>query len=165
MSANIGDRLRFRKTRTTLSAVCLVACLLMICLWVRSYWWFDVVQFCPTTRTVLRATSQEGAISFMRAGPVLGNVNVPTIHFRAEWYEDYDVQNAFALSKAFRWFARPNPYLLIVPDWFFVLTFAVLAIAPWSRRWNSRFTLRTLFVVITLAAGALGLLVYLLRME
>src|SRR5262245_19037389 len=100
----------FRKTRIAFSALGGVACLLMIGLWVRSYWWFDVFQFRPTSGTLLRATSQQGVIWFGHATPLLSNVPPIGLHFRADWHEDYP-SNLSTLSKVFRWFARPNPYI------------------------------------------------------
>ena len=35
--------MRFRKLRIAFSATCLIACVLLIVLWVRSYWWVDAV--------------------------------------------------------------------------------------------------------------------------
>src|SRR6478672_10879160 len=37
----IIGQMRFRKLRIAFSATCLIACVLLIALWVRSYWWFD----------------------------------------------------------------------------------------------------------------------------
>src|SRR4051794_10959899 len=34
--------MRFRKLRIAWSVMCLIACVLLIVLWVRSYWWADV---------------------------------------------------------------------------------------------------------------------------
>src|SRR5438132_5384486 len=36
--------MRFRKLRIAFSATCLIACVLLIVLWVRSYWWHE--SFC-----------------------------------------------------------------------------------------------------------------------
>jgi hypothetical protein len=47
-----------------------------------------------------------------------------------------------------------------VPDWFLVLVSATFAVAPWLR-W--RFSLRTLLFATTLAALALGLIVWSVR--
>lgn len=40
-----GAAMKYRKLRVTWSAVCGIICLLLIALWVRSYWWFDHLQF------------------------------------------------------------------------------------------------------------------------
>src|SRR4051812_19419079 len=34
---------RFRKLRIAFSAMCLIACVLLIALWARSYWWEDML--------------------------------------------------------------------------------------------------------------------------
>ena len=36
--------MRFRKLRIAFSATCLIACVLLIVLWVRSYWWMTIVR-------------------------------------------------------------------------------------------------------------------------
>src|SRR6185295_4017804 len=42
--------MRFRKLRIAWSATCLIACVLLIVLWVRSYWWEDL-GYCQILRT------------------------------------------------------------------------------------------------------------------
>src|SRR4051794_41795509 len=37
--------MRFRTLRIAFSATCLIACVLLIVLWVRSYWWVDQIDF------------------------------------------------------------------------------------------------------------------------
>src|SRR6476620_2501344 len=37
--------MRFRKLRIAFSATCLIACVLLIVLWVRSYWWYESVSW------------------------------------------------------------------------------------------------------------------------
>jgi hypothetical protein len=48
------------------------------------------------------------------------------------------------------------------PHWFAILAFATLAVVPWIR-WRLRFSTRALLVATTLAAVALGVVVYALR--
>jgi hypothetical protein len=51
---------------------------------------------------------------------------------------------------------------IFAPHWFVALSFAVLAATPWMRTPN-RFSLRALFVAITLLAVGLGVAVYVWR--
>jgi hypothetical protein len=48
------------------------------------------------------------------------------------------------------------PYMVVVPQWFIVVLSAVLATAPWMRRVNLRFGLRTLLIATTLIAVVLA---------
>src|SRR6478609_241719 len=54
--------MRFRKLRIAWSVGCGIACVLLIVLWVRSYWWFDNVNFSTTETKVVQ--SFDGVMSF-----------------------------------------------------------------------------------------------------
>ena len=60
----------------------------------------------------------------------------------------------------FRWYFQPNVWVLVMPHWFLVLVVATLSALPWFR-W--RFSLRTLLIVTTLIAVALGAIGYAVR--
>jgi hypothetical protein len=48
-------------------------------------------------------------------------------------------------------------YRVIVPHWFLVFVFAVLAAVPWVKGMRLRFSLLSLFIVMTLIAAVLGI--------
>ena len=61
--------MRFRKLRIAFSAACLVACVLLIVLWVRSYWWCDVAERTFTSSSGFRVASKSGYVSFSKYSP------------------------------------------------------------------------------------------------
>ena len=72
--------MKFRKLRIAFSATCLIACVLLIVLWVRSYWWVEEVSL-PHTQTV-----QVGYGCGDIAIRVIDSGSVPNVHLAAdEW--------------------------------------------------------------------------------
>jgi hypothetical protein len=164
----------FRYLRIAVSVLSLIACVLLIVLWVRSYWWFEVVYYRPAASTMFQVVSSRGVVRFTdcsehsgwyagapRLPIVLPSVAIGWSH-DSRWYAGYtnEIANDSPFKKVFRGFDRPNRFGWQVPFWFFVLFAAVLGISPWSRRWNSRFSLRTLLIAVTLVAVLLGAAVY-----
>src|SRR4051794_33303247 len=49
--------MRFRKLRTACSVVWGLACILMIVLWVRSYWWADIAHLSLRHRTIINSVA------------------------------------------------------------------------------------------------------------
>jgi hypothetical protein len=143
--------MRFRKLRIAWSVVCGIACVLLIGLWVRSYYVCDSVHV-PTWGSMrvgaLRgiisiAASREtsmgwtwNAIPTARLMPVLGSG--PTWSFRSE----------------------PPYTFLVFPHRLLIAISGMLCIAPWIR-W--RFTLRTLLIATTLVALVLGVIAWAVR--
>jgi hypothetical protein len=158
--------MRYRKLRIAWSVVWGLACVLLIVLWVRSYWWCDIVSHRPSITIAFRLLSDEGQVSFFDCSeslPWLGEP--PPIGWSTEkkWYAGYgsDVSDNSPLKKVFRGFARNGTYGKQVPDWFLVVVVAGLGAAPWLSRWPWRFSLRTLLIATTLIAVVLGLIVWL----
>jgi hypothetical protein len=81
------DRPRLiRSLRIAVSAVCGILCLLLIVLWVRSYWWLDIISGPVANNWTL----------YIRTGPSTGSItlkNVPSANWELqgwltnEWYE------------------------------------------------------------------------------
>lgn len=155
--------MKFRYLRFAFSATCLIACVLLIVLWVRSYW--------RTTYIVAwfgQLSLQPGAVEIFIADPTdKGGVPAGTvIHVSSkEWMEDFQKQiQAYGTtirgnhwSRVWGAFYFQNNYIL--PYWFIAIIFALLGGAPWLRR----FSLRTLLIATTLVAVVLGAIVYALR--
>jgi hypothetical protein len=129
--------------RIAVTALCLPACVLLVALWVRSYWWVDAVYIAQT----YSAGSMQGDMYVM---PGIYNStpahvvehDIGPIHIRS-------IRNADGKT-VFRIDGR------VVPIWILVLSIAALAAIPWLR-W--RFSLRTLLIAMTLVAVALGVIV------
>jgi hypothetical protein len=151
--------------RITASAVCGVVCVLLVVLWVRSYYWHDYVQRVGRT-SHLRITSGGGKVVFNcdPLDPAVLYGSLPSYGSEKQ-----------TLSRDFYLRAFPGQFghLPIITDvgsyhdywvplWFLTLVFAALAAAPWLY-WSTRFSLRTLFIVVTVVALGLGLEVYFAR--
>jgi hypothetical protein len=160
--------MRFRTLRTVWSMMCGVACLLLIALWVRSYWWCDIVNYRPSTTTAFRLLSDEGQVSYLDdSEPLLVLGDPPPIGWSRQkrWYAGYrsEVADVPRFKKVFRGFARKGTFGNQVPDWFLLVVLAGLSAVPWLGHRLGRFSLRTLLIVTTLIALALGSVLYFSR--
>jgi hypothetical protein len=180
-TSGFGCRLRTRYTavmvgflrylRIAFSATCLIACVLLIVLWVRSYWWQDTLYVNYAGRDTpnysgtksVNLTSAQGRIAVFNK-PMRWAPRISTNHskisdtFQPLDYTD-DVGNAPSAIwfRVMRW-SKPSHTSVEFPNWFLALCFSALAMAPWLR-W--RFSLRTLLIATTLVAVVLGLIVWL----
>src|SRR6476469_9127373 len=74
--------MRFRKLRIAFSVTCLIACVLLIALWVRSYWWDDLVSKYRFGQ-IIAIESTCGRLGFICAeAPDLGSLplSVTSVH-------------------------------------------------------------------------------------
>jgi hypothetical protein len=184
--------MRFRKLRIAWSAMCGIACVLLIALWVRSYWWQDLYfsgvspsrHFGGSELTTSVGT-YEGMLYVWHGhsenlginggGELNWQVGSNTgVLWRLGAYDLKLVNNTKSnwatshsdtshLSRQFQWNTSSNGDTLVcVAQWFPILCAALAAILPWFR-WSKRFSLRTLLIATTLVAVVLGLIVYAAR--
>lgn len=154
-------RLPFRKLRIAWSIVGGILCVLLIWLWVRSYWWQNVVIW-QSTNNYVKAASLRGRVLFERVQyKVMSNkwtIASSRLSDQEDAYQDENGQQVdsywFHIMRYKAW----NQY--VVPDWFIVFITVCLTFAPWLR-W--RFSLRTLLIATTLVAVVLGLAVWATR--
>jgi hypothetical protein len=144
--------MRFRKLRIALSATCLIACVLLIVLWVRSYWFIDIVHL-PHRSLVSMTGRLFVAERIDRYGTtdLSQSMAAPRLHF---WGTSYMAGEGSV---------EPIGIRLILPLWFAVTVAGLTSLTsamPWLH-W--RYTLRTLLIVTTLVAIVLGLLIYAAR--
>jgi hypothetical protein len=159
-----------RYLRIAFSATCLIACVLLIALWVRSYWCdansqdiVDRVFYCDSANRVSSAMSTYGAFHLNIARPresressyeerygdsVPPNVISWTVHFAEGRILGFGASTKDLASD------------IRVPCWFSVLLTGMLAAVVWLP-W--RFRLRTLLMATTLVAVVLGLVVWMSR--
>src|SRR4051794_10853605 len=156
-----------RYLRIACSATCLVACVLLIVLWVRSYWTWDILSYSPYIDVDSNADEEEREVYFESWRGVcsvytdeLGEWE-PAPFFE-RWEHTIKAPPVWLPQK--QWslqFSKPGTrHECKVPHWFAVVLFTILATLPWVR-W--RFTLRTLLIATTLVAVVLGLVVYAAR--
>ena len=146
--------MRFRKLRIAFSATCLIACVLLVALWVRSYWYCDDMFGRLYSRSVVALQSSTGRIGFSYMGPTNDLV-----------YEGWSIRNSRTnLGKSARslvsWSSNFGDTTLVIPHCLAIAVVCVLAIFPWIR-W--RFTLRTLLIATTLVAVVLGMIAWAVR--
>jgi hypothetical protein len=130
-----------------------VGCLLLLALWMRSYYYRDVVGGVVWSH-VLTIESVEGSISvdWYYLNPAFsGRTGGVTSYGRSSHGFGVRITPRFALAY-----------------WPLLLLFGTLCLIPWMGRiaWDakfSRFSLRDLFIITTLAALILGLIAYALR--
>src|SRR4051794_30867623 len=141
--------MRFRKLRIAWSVFWGLACVLLIVLWVRSYWHGEGLLIPLRNYDGMRLASFRGRIGF-EPDPR------PT---RWEWRIEPATAPNFDWDRWERntpqWIVGQNDRVL-VPHWFPLIVAGSLSAAPWLR-W--RFTLRTLLIVTTLVAVVLGFVV------
>src|SRR3954471_20686925 len=148
--------MRFRKLRIAWSVMWGVAAVLLVVLWVRSYWWYDIRGYYSPVGS-LSLESQHGkvkvytAIGHARGGGFVGG----TVY-------DKDNRNGPRLE---RWgfshsLLQPFDLYMAMPHWLPILLLATSGVVPWIRWINWRFSLRSLLIVTTLVAIVLGLIVW-----
>ena len=157
-----------RYLRIAFSAICLIACVLLIALWVRSFHVHDRLQL--RIREVgpqfLVAHSLEGRfalakkvyggdstiLSVQNAGSPTGNAGFPD--------DAGNFPDSFSF-RIFRW--KSGLTELQIPMWFPVAIFASMSAIPWLLQFRWRFSLSTLLIATTLIAVVLGLAVWAVR--
>jgi hypothetical protein len=147
-----------RRLLNIASVVCLVACVALMGMWVRSY----------DQRPGLLATTQRFNIGSLQGRLML----IPSENNEWWWMavgnpSVYPGDPAYlSLPKGtsnpagFRLYLSGSASALIVPYWFLVLTSGSLAMI-FQLRWPPRFTLRSLFLATTLLAVVLGMIAWL----
>jgi hypothetical protein len=151
----------FRYLRIAFSATCLIACVLLIALWVRSYSTFDYTYGPFIGGKAFSTYSIDGCLSL--------SVNAPDWFPGAnEWKWDstppteMDRQIGQALHSRFHFFISPMGSNVMLPSWFAVAVAAGLSGLPYVAQ-ARRFSLRTLLIATTLVAVVLGLIVWAAR--
>jgi hypothetical protein len=154
----------FRKLRIAFSTACGIACVLLIVLWVRSYWWNDMA-YCPLNSTprMLSVFSLRGRILIAAHVPVDDDDLMKSRDPAWGWEPQY-VGNLVPLEDEeekprplFEFRILLNGIHIEFPHWFAILIAVAVAVATWIR---FRFSLRTLLIAMTLVAVVLGLAIW-----
>jgi hypothetical protein len=129
---------------------------LLIVLWVRSYWWVDVVSGYHSKLLVFGLGSERGNVGCEWMS------NLTSIFQVTEWRaRSYPPGNEHITQFVYH-YTPQGATIIGMPSWILVVTFVALAAAPWIR-WSNRFSLRTLLIATTLVAVVLGAIVYAAR--
>jgi hypothetical protein len=152
--------MKFRKLRIAWSVGWGILAVLLIVLWVRSYWWEDYLHINRADWSFYIAAQRGELMLFF--GPPVDKVSM-WIDYGNQEVEHY-YRNFDSLLMLGFWFGVeelfPGTYSIYLPLAFIVPVFSMLTIAPWI---NWRFTLRTLLIATTLVAVLLGLIGYAAR--
>jgi hypothetical protein len=143
-----------RYLRIIVSAACPIGCILLITLWVRSYWWHDQI-VSGETPAGWQIDSVRGHFQIER---MLLSPN-PYWEFNSYPVRTADKSDA-PLFPDLTLSSYPDYVDVGSPYWFafFVTsTVGILAALPWLRR---RFSLQMLFIATTFVAAVLGALIY-----
>jgi hypothetical protein len=150
--------MKHRNLRLAWSVAWGLVALLLVVLWVRSYWW-------ETYLHVNRATSGRVYVEG-QCGEVF--IGISEQSDRPSWIDygtgelkgglrnfDYTVLGFyFGGDEMFQ-----GLFIIVVPFWFLTCAFAAASAIPWIR-WSKRFSLRTLLIATTLVAVVLGAVVW-----
>jgi hypothetical protein len=122
-----------RKLRMLFSGVCAIFCLLLIVLWVRSYWRAEGMA--RQTRGALRDYGWRQGVLFSGSGDsFVATEDHPWKAFSKPLPSAHSVSNPRLLPGIQR---GEDYYYWIIPFWLPVLVLAALAVAPWcSKRPN-----------------------------
>ena len=138
--------MKFRKLRIAWSVVCLVACVLLIVLWVRSYFACDTLQ--------IYFNSQTFRLDHLH-GVMYGRTTLSKNSGPDYWLLDTGQPQRLGKTHIF---PTVGGFGAFVPFWCPALLAGILAAAPWLH-WH--FSLRTLLIATTLVAVVLGAIVWL----
>jgi hypothetical protein len=154
--------MKHRKLRIAFSATCGIICLLLILLWVRSYWWQDSLSRSATSRGLLVFSSSRGTLMLLECPPLGYPAATLGWHlgsYRQEPSEQSGERSEDGWPWPFTWHFNQisGQFIIRAPHWLFVTASGILAVVtPWLP-W--RFSLRTLLIAMTLVAVVLGLIV------
>jgi hypothetical protein len=141
---------RFRKLRIAWSVGWGLLAVLLIVLWVRSYWQtIEVDCFTPYNLSVACGRLILDEQHYYPGGSTTEKYRGydPLLGYQVNEYVTTS-SSSLTLRREIGW----------VPLWAAVLAIATIAAVPWIR-WSKRFSLRTLLIATTLAAVVLGLIV------
>ncbi len=143
-----------RKLRIAWSVAWGIVAMLLVGLWVRSYWTLDGL-FRVNSSYRASLYSSNGSISFTRIPKLFANPRAT----KTEWYVSHDDQ-MFAF-KDWTWDFSSTGQVVQIPLWLPTIFVALMCTASWLPIWSNRFSLRALLIATTLIAVGLGLIVWL----
>ena len=152
--------MRFRKLRIAFSATCLVACVLLIALWMRSIFFAcDGLWLRIPDRWVLVVQSRLGGVGFgISTHERVEEILWQTASRPPETTPDIEYTNVLGIEVC----CSPSKghYFIRIPDWLSILSIGMTSVFL-LRGTHLRFSLRTLLIATTLVAAVLGLIVWL----
>jgi hypothetical protein len=105
--------------------------------------------------------SYPGVIAVGVRPQLSGDDSTPLTMDADDWWLVQQLRGSPAYSSRVLGYFGYGGGMVALPYWFAVLLAVTLAVAPWIRQLNWRFTTRTLLIATTLVAILLGLIVWL----
>ena len=126
-----------RRLLNIASIVCLVLCVALMGMWVRSYWWMYDLSFKPFGASSVGVASSSGRVAI---GTMSAAVNPSEGLFRfthspiRDWRSDLArIDQRFSTVAGFGLVRTSNVFVIMMPYWFAVLIAGALSFAPWPR--------------------------------
>jgi hypothetical protein len=155
-----------RRLLNIASIVCLMLCVALMGMWVRSYWWLDNWKFSPLSACRVGIASANGRIA-IRAG--FENPKPSDTVFKLTQYRVGDrttdlarIDQHYSAVAGFGFLRNGGLRFFMFPYWSIVLLIGGLSFLPWSRV-KYRFSVRTLLIATTFLAVVLGMIAWLDR--
>jgi hypothetical protein len=159
--------MRFRKLRIAWSVGWIIACVLLIVLWVRSYYVNDVVWNVNKSFVVITIGSTSGTAYLFRENRGVASITVAlsgggtaTDKVSQTFGWKHTSSKPAKIDSMFKWESTATAIMIHIPYWLLEVPFVAAGLIPWLPR---RFTLRTLLIATTVVAVVLGLIVYAVR--
>jgi hypothetical protein len=146
--------MKYRKLRILWSVAFSSLCLLLIVLWVRSYWWADYLHVNNGGSYHYYVEAQRGVLFSLFGKAVNASSWIDCGHHEVEnYYRNFDYTFLgfyFGGDEMF-----PDIFIIDLPFWFLSPATVAFAAVPWIR-WPPRFSLRLFLIAVTLVAAAFG---------
>jgi hypothetical protein len=152
-----------RKVRIAFLALCGIVCVLLIVLWVHSYWCRDVIFAQHPAWGSISVVSLQSKVSWIvgrqrptRRKPHFEMRSIPIALAIAEMEGMEPALPEGRSASSFTIERWRDSFGMVLPYWFLILSVVVLAAIPWLPL-SKRFSLRTLLIAITIVAVVLGI--------
>ncbi len=142
--------MNYRKLRIAWSVFWGVVAVLLVVLWVRSYWQSDSLSHYNSPINGITSGSERGVV-YLSQTPDIAHKTTP----RWEW-RNYEID--YSIPQPFPFEFNLLPASIAAPHWFVALLLSIVGAVPWLPL--KRFSLRTLLIAMTLVALVLGLIVW-----
>lgn len=158
-----------RPLRISVSIVSGICCVLMVGLWIDSYWYCRYTDVRYYRRQVYGGSFRGVVAVDVDTNQTSKFAAFPDVFWHTSTLSPTNrnygvVADGLRVISflGFRWTRNGSIYEADIPFWFLTLITASMAAALWLR-WSSRFSLHTLLVAITTAGVLLGIIVYATR--
>jgi hypothetical protein len=149
--------MKYGKLRIAWSVAWGVVAVLLVVLWVRSYWWSDQYHL-HGSRLVGGATNRGWLALHWLDVSKRNSVQTGYHGYSVELLRWKEVEKSIRQLYRYRIVSTPEGFVLILPIWFAAAIIAIFAAAPWLP-W--RYSLRTFLIATTLIVVGLGIVVWL----